>query len=247
MEGISLIVAIVGRGKGDIIIKQSSSLGVAFSLIVHGKGTIASDVLKNYGFEGPERDIVFLSVDKSRERKLLDLLSSGMKLDKPGSGVAFSISLSAAAKQASSIDLLSGGKDKEVDELDLKELFAKKQNKSSIGDDLKEGNMTASQYDLIVTVVNRGFADEVMRSARDAGAFGGTIVSARGSGSSAQKQFFGITIEPEKDMVIILTEHEVRNSIMEAVVRDAGLSKDGNGICFSLPVNSALGVKKFER
>lgn len=106
--------------------------------------------------------------------------------------------------------------------------------------------MNTGKYDLIVTIVNRGFADEVMRAANKAGAFGGTIINARGTGAHEQKKFFGTVIEPEKEMVLILTERGNRNPIMESIGTEAGLSKEGMGICFSLPVDSVAGIRRFE-
>ena len=81
------------------------------------------------------------------------------------------------------------------------------------------------KHDLILTIVNRGFADEVMSAAKAAGAFGGTVVNARGTGTHELQHFFGAIIQPEKELVMILTEREKRNSIMEAICRDAGLSE----------------------
>lgn len=102
--------------------------------------------------------------------------------------------------------------------------------------------MRENKYELIVTIVNRGFADEVMFAAKKAGARGGTIVNARGTGAQEQKSFFGSVIEPEKEMVLIIAPKEDRAAIMEAVGRDAGLSHEGMGICFSLPVDAAVGI-----
>ena len=90
------------------------------------------------------------------------------------------------------------------------------------------------KHDLILTIVNRGFADEVMSAAKAAGAFGGTVVNARGTGTHELQHFFGAIIQPEKELVMILTEREKRNSIMEAICRDAGLSKEGMGICLTV-------------
>ena len=107
--------------------------------------------------------------------------------------------------------------------------------------------MKATEYDLIVTIVNRGFADDVMLAARKAGAFGGTIVNARGTGTAEHKKFFGTVIEPEKEMVLILAEHEQRSAIMEEITGAAGLSKAGAGICFSLPTDSAVGIQPHKK
>ncbi|MBR4435942.1 MAG: P-II family nitrogen regulator [Clostridia bacterium] len=102
------------------------------------------------------------------------------------------------------------------------------------------------KYDLIYAVVNRGFADEVMTAAKSAGAFGGTVVNARGSGTNEMQQFFGTVIQPEKEIVMILTEREKRNAIMEAICRDAGLSKPGKGVCFSMPVDAVSGIRSLK-
>ena len=87
------------------------------------------------------------------------------------------------------------------------------------------------KHDLILTIVNRGFADEVMSAAKAAGAFGGTVVNARGTGTHELQHFFGAIIQPEKELVLILTEREKR------------LSKEGMGICFSLPVDGVAGIR----
>ena len=68
----------------------------------------------------------------------------------------------------------------------------------------------------------------------------------RGTGVHELKKFFGTVLEPEKETVMILTERENRNRIMEAIANDAGLSKDGMGICFSMPVDAVKGIKRFE-
>lgn len=103
--------------------------------------------------------------------------------------------------------------------------------------------MKASEYDLIIAVVDRGFSDGVMDAAKAAGASGGTVLNARGTGAHEQQKLFGAMIEPEKEMVLILAAHSMRSAIMEAISKKAGLSKEGKGICFSLPVDSVVGIR----
>ena len=98
------------------------------------------------------------------------------------------------------------------------------------------------KYDLILTVVNRGYADEVMKAAKKAGAFGGTVLNARGTGTNELQEFFGALIQPEKDLIMILTEREKRNDIMTAISIDAGLAQKGKGISFLLPVDAVTGI-----
>ncbi len=99
-----------------------------------------------------------------------------------------------------------------------------------------------SKYRLILTVVNRGFADDVMDAARAAGAQGGTVLYARGSGIHEMQKFFGITIEPEKEVVLTLVKAEEKDAIMKAICKGAGLLTAGRGITFSMPVDDVAGI-----
>ena len=91
-------------------------------------------------------------------------------------------------------------------------------------------------YRLIVGIVNRGFETAAMDAARSAGATGGTLINARGA------EAFGIAVQPEKEILLILSPEEKCADIMRAVVEKAGLNTAGAGICFTLPVDSVLGV-----
>jgi Nitrogen regulatory protein P-II. len=90
-------------------------------------------------------------------------------------------------------------------------------------------------------VVNRGFADEVMEAARTKGAKGGTIINARGTAGQVEK-FFNISIQPEKELVLIVVKHDKRREIMEEITLKAGLKTPGQGVMFSLPVDEAIGL-----
>lgn len=102
--------------------------------------------------------------------------------------------------------------------------------------------MTATGKSLIIAIVNKGYSEEVMTAAREAGAGGGTVLHARGTGSAEAAKIFGITVEPEKDFIMILSTDEARGAIMMAIKQAAGIATPGRGICFSLPVDDVLGV-----
>lgn len=102
------------------------------------------------------------------------------------------------------------------------------------------------QYELIITIVNRGFADQVMDAAKQAGARGGTVVYARGAGIHESETFFGLPIQPEKELVLTLVQRCQRNEIMAGICKVAGLSQPGKGLSFSLPVSHAVGINYIE-
>ena len=99
-------------------------------------------------------------------------------------------------------------------------------------------------HDLILTIVDRGFADDVMDAAKSAGARGGTILHARGTGAQEAEKFFGIVVQPEKELVMILVEHAIKNDVMTAICQKNEITDAGRGICFSLPVEAAAGLHR---
>ena len=100
------------------------------------------------------------------------------------------------------------------------------------------------QHECIVCIVNTGFSEAVMDAAKEFGARGGTVVHARGTANQEAEKFFGITIQPEKEMVLILVDHESKIPVMQAITRNAGLNSEGHGLVFSLPVNDVMGVAR---
>lgn len=99
------------------------------------------------------------------------------------------------------------------------------------------------QFEVIVVIVNEGHSDQVMDAARDAGARGGTICHARGSGNKEMEKLYGIVITPQKDMIYILVNVKIRDQVMSNINKVAGLETMGQGIIFSLPVNNISGIK----
>ena len=106
---------------------------------------------------------------------------------------------------------------------------------------LKDKN--TSDFDLIVAIIGRGFADYVVSSARDAGATGATILYGRGT-ADADKQVLGISLQPEREVVMILVKKDDRRKIMQAISDKTSLMEEGRGLCFSLPVYDVFGLKR---
>ncbi|ROR27321.1 hypothetical protein EDD66_10616 [Mobilisporobacter senegalensis] len=103
------------------------------------------------------------------------------------------------------------------------------------------------KYDLIVTIINHGDSDIVMEAAKGAGATGGTVLTARGLGSKEAEKFFGISIQPEKEVVLIVVKKDIKKDIMHAVCNAAGLNTKASGISFSLPIDDVIGIASIEK
>ena len=98
----------------------------------------------------------------------------------------------------------------------------------------------------IISIVNRGYTDLVMEAAKQAGARGGTVLTVRGSGNKEAEAFFGITVTPEKEIVLILVPKAISDAVLSAINDGAGMNTKGMGIAFSLPVSDLVGIAQEE-
>lgn len=100
------------------------------------------------------------------------------------------------------------------------------------------------EYEMICCIVNAGYSETVMDAAREFGARGGTVVHARGTANPEAETFFHITVQPEKEMVMILVPAKLKDDILHALYKAVGLNTPGQGIAFSLPVDRAIGLSE---
>ncbi len=97
-------------------------------------------------------------------------------------------------------------------------------------------------YEVVFCIVNAGYSDIVMDAAKEVGARGGTVIHARGTANKEAEQFFHITIQPDKEIVMILVPSEIKDDVLHALYRNAGLKTDGQGIAFSMAVDNVVGI-----
>ena len=99
-----------------------------------------------------------------------------------------------------------------------------------------------TEYELIVCIVNAGFSEIVMAAAKEQGARGGTVLHARGTAAKEAEEIFHITIQPDKEIVLIVVPHKIRDAVLHALYQQAGLKTAGQGISFSMPVTNTVGL-----
>ena len=102
--------------------------------------------------------------------------------------------------------------------------------------------MKTFEHELIVCIVNNGFSEVVMDTARSVGAKGGTVITAKGTANKEAEAFFKIFIQPEKEMVMILVPAKIKEALLHALYKSVGLDTPGQGIAFSLPVDNVVGL-----
>ena len=99
-----------------------------------------------------------------------------------------------------------------------------------------------TKYEVIFCIVNAGFSELVMDAAKEVGARGGTVIHARGTANKEAEQFFHILIQPDKEIVMILVPAKIKDAVLHAVYNSAGLKTAGQGIAFSMAVESVVGL-----
>ena len=100
-------------------------------------------------------------------------------------------------------------------------------------------NVSAS---LIVTIVRKGWGSSVLQASVKAGARGGTVLLGRGAGVHEHEKIFGMSIEPEKEIVVTIVQNDQVEAILAEIVRAAELDAAGHGMAFVVPVHRIVGV-----
>ena len=98
------------------------------------------------------------------------------------------------------------------------------------------------RFKVIIAMVEQEHQDDVISSAKDAGATGVTILNARGEGIREQKSFFGLQMEQQRDVLLFIVEDFHTNSIMDAIYK-AGNFEKGRGMAFSWTVDRVIGTE----
>ena len=104
--------------------------------------------------------------------------------------------------------------------------------------------MKGYQHEVIICIVNSGFSEAVMDAARELGARGGTVIRGRGTANAEAEKLYGIAIQPEKEIVMILVDSSIKNDILHALYKAVGLNTPGQGIAFAMPVEDVVGLSQ---
>jgi nitrogen regulatory protein PII len=224
MGNIYLMTTIVDRKiiKKYLELYRENELYVMF--ITLGYGTASNEIMDYVGLDSPEKAVAYSVVEEDTWFKVKKELQQKLRIDAPGGGIAYITPLSSV-----------GGK-KTLDFLLENPNYVKKE----------ESTLQNTDHDLIVVIAEQGYTNLIMDAAREAGAYGGTVVHAKGTGMAAAEQFMGITLSEEKEIVYIVTKTEGKNAIMKAVMEKAGYESKAKAICFSLPVTDTAGLRLVE-
>ncbi len=224
MGNILLMTTIIDRKltKKYIDVFQKNNLHITLTSL--GFGTVTNEIMDYLGLESNEKAVLFSVLQNFQWEKLKKQMEKVLQIDAPGGGISFVVPLSSI-----------GGK-KALEFLLETENYEKQE----------ESTLKNTLHELVVVITEQGYTGKVMDAARGAGAYGGTVIHAKGTGMEIAEKFMGISISSEKEIVFIVTKTEEKNTIMKAIMEQAGPHTKARAITFSLPVSDTAGLRLIE-
>ncbi|MDR0377175.1 MAG: hypothetical protein LBH70_05215 [Spirochaetaceae bacterium] len=221
---IKMLIFIVDWGKIKAVSSVFEQENVRFHFISKGRGTASSEILDLLGIGASDKAVIICLEQEVMIPVLLKRVRKKLGFHSPGAGIAFTIPLSG------------------INNPILKVFKERIRKNEKISPETGAVKMSDIKHDLIVSIINQGYSDEFMTIAREAGATGGTVLSARGLTHQGPVKFFGVSVQEEREIIIILTNREKKAVIMQAVSQAYGITTDAMGVIFSLPVDNVAGL-----
>lgn len=224
MGNLYLMTTIVDRKIVNKYLDLYRENGLNVMYLTLGYGTATSEILDYFGLDSKEKAVAFSVLEEASWITIKRELEKKLKIDAPGGGIAFTIPLSSVGGKKT-LQFLLENQDYQKEE---------------------ESTLKNTIRDLIVVIAEQGYTNMIMDAARAAGAYGGTVVHAKGTGMEAAEKFMGVSLAAEKEMIFIVTKTEQKNAIMQAIMKEAGLDSKAKSIVFSLPVTDTAGLRLIE-
>jgi nitrogen regulatory protein PII len=195
------------------------------TFVSKGSGTANSEILDILGIGATDKAVFLCIAPSTDTHRLIQAVRHKMGAQSAGAGIAFTVPFSGINISIMKIFLDALAENTEAG----KKLIDTHKEKAMKSIEIKN--------DLILSILNQGYSDAFMSAARKAGARGGTVISARGISEQVAKKFVGISLQEEKEIILILANSEQKVAIMRAVSTEFGVSTKAAGLIFSLPVD----------
>lgn len=188
-----------------------------------GHGTASREVMDMLGLDSGDKNILISLLPKPFADEMLVRLRRSLKLGTAGSGIAYTVAI-------------TGGNNRLIQMLETV-------NEERRGAQTRRMPvMEVNAYQMVIAVVNQGYSEDVMAAARPAGAAGGTVLHSRRVGKDETLTFWGISVQPEKEIVMILCRQEEKQAIMKAIADSCGMRSEAQGLVISVPVETVVGI-----
>lgn len=211
---LEMLVVIVEHNKASKVLHLADEKGVTASVAMLGRGTASRTIFDYLGLNDKKKAVLMLFGKTEEITDLADYLVEKLEMNKPNHGIAYI---------ESAFNVFGT------------------ENNANGSENIKRGE---NMYNAIYTIVEKGNADDVIEAAQKAGSRGGTVMHARGSGSEEARKVFNMLIEPEKEIVLIISEEAKTKDIVESIRKETGIEEQGKGIIFVTRVEQTYGLVK---
>ena len=208
-----IMTLILSENQCHKFVRIAKKKDIRNGIIVLGKGTVESATLNLLGIKNQKKEVVNILQEKAKE--VLDFFTKELQLHEPGHGIAYTTPVIIADQII---------------------------NNNQETWNIVQGLEGESMFNKLTVIVNRGMAEDVMDIARKSGANGGTIIHGRGTGSEVTAKFFGMEIEPEKELVMIVMPSNLIDKVVNALYQELKLDIPGNGVLFVEPIEEVRGL-----
>ncbi|MDR2489389.1 MAG: P-II family nitrogen regulator [Desulfovibrio sp.] len=211
----TLLISMVGRHKGERFMAAAKAAGARGGTIACGRAVTDSKILQALFLADVRQDIVFTLMRDEADAVISAVRAACREQPRKLGGIALVLDVSGMLvrrPQSAAAGPAEGARSKTME----------------------------SGYTLLTVIVSNGYADDVMAKARQAGARGGTILTGRGTASEEDVKFFGITLVPEKELLMIVAEKAMAAPILEAIRTVPALAEPGGGIVYSMNVEEVI-------
>ena len=228
LKGLTLhLVLSITDAQADKILQQlMEQANIPLRFQCRGQGTATSEVLRLCGLGETTRTLTMCVLPHAAVHRLFEKLNEAMHLRKRGKGVAVSIPLTGVQRNLA--QLMNRHTTEDMRDKIIQEAHT-----------MAEG----SSYTMIVAAVNQGYSDEVIDTARSAGAMGGTILRGRRRGLDEATRFWGIFLQEEQEILLVIVPRTRKREVMAAIGKNHGVHSPAQGIVLSLPVDDVIGLE----
>lgn len=213
---MDLLIFIVNEHESTQLMIDARQRGVTGGTIIPAEGTLKSGLLRKLGLNSAHREICLILTPAATATKVLDQIAREKKMHKKHHGIGARLPLT---------NVLG---------------LSNRQEERTPLEPIERENQ--SMYQAIFTVVERGTAEEVMTVAEGCGATGGTIIRGRGASSKDITTVFHMEIEPEKDILFIISDADQSPAIMEGIANHLNIEQENSGVMFTLNISELRGI-----
>lgn len=224
-QSFRCLVIIIDANIRDRLTEFLEDEGIPIYYQMHGVGTANSDFLNLCGLGDTQKSIMVCMVPRYRTRMLLAEMNQALGLHKKGTGIAVSIPV--GSMQGWLYKLLHAAEENAEDQEAENEV-------KKMGDTITHA--------MILVTAGQGYSDDIMCTARAAGATGGTILKGLRCSSEETATHFGLSLQEEQEIVAIVVPKDKKVDIMTAISSQHGMGTPAHAVAFALPVDAIMGL-----